>query len=351
MNISDLPDEVHTLYPADLQAAGAAPRGYAERRCLMSWASVNRLPVDHILSGKPITVNISRGTIDYWVHGDTETSPAGARLMEANSHGGRRERVPLLVEPAGLLLGGKTCGHMTDRGDILVCSVRVDDSGRHRGPHVDRPHGNAEWENEHPADPTETQHAPPPRPPRRLGVLVIPESDLVRLARVQPGQRITGITTDPMMQAVLLRVEGDGLPEVDDMCVPPRVDALRYQAPPLVERVDVDGMPADQAHAAVQRVLLELIEHAYHLGADTGVVPDLSVNAHAAWTGALEIVRRHAPDLQDRGAYQPSKGQAPGCLRCLVDLDGQLGAESWPCPDYRAAAQGAVFGMEVPSDE
>lgn len=185
----------------------------------------------------------------------------------------------------------------------------------------------------------------PPRRTRHAGILSIQESDLERLARVGPGQRITGITTDPMTLSVLLRVEGDDLPEVAEGAYPPHVETLRYQAPPLVEHVDVYGMAPAEQHAAVQRVLLELIEHAGHLGAATGVVPDLSVNAHAGWIGALDIVRRHPPVT-----HHPSS--ATWCARCLHPALGKTyDPVAWPCPDYRAAAQGAMTGLEIPSDD
>lgn len=211
------------------------------------------------------------------------------------------------------------------------CIVLVDYRGRHPGPHTD---GAAQWENSYPY-----LEDSPVRPRRRAGVLVIPESDLTNLARLQPGQRITGLKTDHMRQAVLLRVEGAGLPEVDELSELPYVDTLRYRPPPLVERVDVEHLPPAQQHATVLQVLGDLLEHAGHLGAANHVRPDMSVSAHATWIGADEIVRRHAPDL-DRSTHRLL------CTHC----ESGPGAEGayWPCPDYRAAAQGAVTGLTDP---
>lgn len=239
---------------------------------------------------------------------------------------------------------------LTDN-DQPRCVVLVDDTGRHPGEHTD---GVTQWGNTAPY----VEGAPPPapeRPVRRVGILLIPEEDLENLAKLAPGQRITGLKVDHMRAAVLLRVEGPGMPEIQELSEPPIVDALRYRPPPLVERVDVERLPPALQHAVVLQVLAELIEHAGHLGSGCDVRPDLSVNAHATWIGADEIVRRHAPDLEDRGAYQPSTGTTPWCQSCTSVIDNGgvdvPGNEFWPCPDYRAAAQGAVTGLVNPDDE
>lgn len=174
----------------------------------------------------------------------------------------------------------------------------------------------------------------PERPVRRVGILAVTEEDLCNLARVEPGQRITGLMTDPMRQAVLIRVEGDGLPVCDQGVYPEFVDALRYRPPALVERVDVEGLPPAQQHAATLIVLAELIEHAGHLSRGD-VQPALALNAHATWIGCDQIVRRHAP-----------VGRA-WCATCR----NSDGAAPWPCPDYRNAALGAVVGLVNPDDE
>jgi hypothetical protein len=292
------------------------------------------------------------------IHGNTVTQDPRVYGAAALSLILRLSPTPHMM--AALHLGGYLTCTAEDPSSLFVdtsrpcCVVLVDATGRHPGDHTN---GVFWWGN---TDPYVEGTAPDsqihrlrdnPTPVRRVGMMVIPESDIERLVRLRPGQRITGLAVDPIMQAVQVRVEGDGLPVHHEMSYPERVDALRYQAPPLVERVDVGNRSPALQHATVLQVLADLIEHAGHLGAAHGVVPDLSVNAHAGWIGADEIARRHAPDLEDRGAYQPSKGHPPACRAHVVDVDGQFGHATWPCPDYRAAALAAVTGLATPDDE
>jgi hypothetical protein len=146
----DIPDVVHELYPPDPNAPVVTPRSQAHRACLLSWAAVNGLPVDDMLLRR-ITVNVSARTVEYWVHGDAGPTPARPRILQSSSTGGRLERLPLVAEPAGILIGDDRCGHMTTvrDGEILACGEEVDAAGRHPGVHTGGTGGDI-WLNEHP---------------------------------------------------------------------------------------------------------------------------------------------------------------------------------------------------------
>lgn len=192
------------------------------------------------------------------------------------------------------------------------------------------------------AIPTVTSSSPPPVPAppgglsRRRAIALIPESDLINLVDTAGGRRrIVGLRMDPMRSAAEVLLEGDDLAEVVEGAEPPRLLDLRYRAPQLVERVDVEGWPPERVHALVRETLLELMEHAGHIGHAAGVLPDLSVNAHAAWIGAHQTATRHAP--APMGAH----------IWCSSPECQHSEAPYWPCPNYVSASLGVVVGLET----
>lgn len=145
----ELDDVVHELYPPDTRTLYSEPH----RSALLAWAEVNELPIGH-MPNRRITVNVGRRTIEYWVIWDAPQT-AGARVLQAGDHGHRLERLPLVAEPAGILIGDQTCGHMRIRGPLpeptlLRCNLEVNSRGQHAGDHADGLHDNAEWLNLHP---------------------------------------------------------------------------------------------------------------------------------------------------------------------------------------------------------
>lgn len=176
--------------------------------------------------------------------------------------------------------------------------------------------------------PTSSVPPPPPAPPsgarpipRRRGVVVIAESDIARLVRLEAGQQIVGIRDDPMRQAFLVLLAGDGLPAVAEFADPPILNGYRYATPPGA-RIDLTGrMPSPlEVHALV---LLQL----------RPVDLDPPPGSPAA---ALEaIVRRHAP-------YQ--MGNAWWCSFCCGSCQAGESAH-WPCGDYVDAAGTVITGL------
>lgn len=176
----DIPDVLHELYPP----VTGDSRREAFLACLRAWATVNGLPIDHVLGGRRITVDMSARTIDYWAIGDAPKTP-GARVMQVpvsgDKVGSRWERLPLIAEPIGVLvgenlIGNNRCGHMVRRGtSTLRCNVEVDAFGQHPGVHADGLHDNTEWPNEHPGVLSYRRGRPDVtgRPPEEQHVLVL----------------------------------------------------------------------------------------------------------------------------------------------------------------------------------
>jgi hypothetical protein len=143
-----LEDVVHELHAPGVRDS----RTEAFLSCLLAWAAVNELPVTYIPGTRRITVNVSDRTIGYWVTGDAPQTP-GARVLQVpiNLPGNRLEKLPLVAEPVGILIGEKVCGHMVRRGkSTLRCNVETDAFGQHPSVHVDGLHDHTEWPNEHP---------------------------------------------------------------------------------------------------------------------------------------------------------------------------------------------------------
>lgn len=209
------------------------------------------------------------------------------------------------------------------------------------------------------AIPVVTSSEPPPVPPppsgrqprdRRRGIVIVPESDIERLVRLEPGQRIAGMRDDPLRQAFLVLIEGDGLPEVHEMCDPPYVHQSRWAAPPLPATdlvIWAKPFPALQVHALVLRQL--------RTNADLDPPPG------TPWAAIDAIARRHAPHehrvrIDDTGSVYRAGSVRKGSENAHVALchpcgDGHHNQRDarWPCPDYLAAASCVVTGLEAPS--
>lgn len=275
----------------------------------------------------------------------------GNTIAQDPRHHGGNALVLILVKapPADLLTDLALGGHLVCSVDDVAgdhdpsvgparCVVLVERTGRHPGDHTD---GVRKWENTDPYVETDSplfRTAPLARQPRRRGVVVLGEEQLERLVRPGPGQRIIGFAPDPIRLAVLVHLEGDGLPEVAPDSFPPEITLLGPVT--TYYRLDVTGWTPERAHAAILAQLAELLEHT--APALTLLTPDVAVPAHATWIGADEIIRRHAPERANNDDLV--------CSHCRVD-HGYPDQVPWPCPDYRAAAQGAVTGLEIPADE
>lgn len=184
------------------------------------------------------------------------------------------------------------------------------------------------------AIPVVTSSDPPPIPAppagypkrRQRGVVVIPQSDLERLVRLEPGQRIAGMRDEPTRMAVLFLVEGDGMPEVDEMCDAPTVDGNRWASPPPYPIDLAPGAAPPYVHGLV---LMQLRGPR-----------DYDPPAGTAWSALHEVVTRHYP-LEMGGRYW--------CAWCCGSCqDGEHA--HWPCADYVAAAGTVVNGLVIGDD-
>jgi hypothetical protein len=235
--------------------------------------------------------------------------------------------------PADLLADLATAGHLVCAFtfDTLParpagpprCLILADATGRHPGEHTDAIY---RWDNH------DTLPSAPPAP-RRRGVVAIGESDLARLVRPGPGQRIIGLRYDVLRLAVLVHLEGPGLPEVPEGGDPPLI-RTSYAPPPTFDRVDVTNLPPQQQHDTVLAQLADALEHT--APAATLLTSDISVPAHATWTGADSLIRRHHPG-------EPWYGRLE-CAHCGPPADGPV---FWPCPDYVDIATGVVTGLQA----
>lgn len=104
---------------------------------------------------------------------------------------------------------------------------------------------------------------------RRLGIVMLHEEDLWRLLALGPDERVTGVMPEPLMDTILIRIEGPDLPEVGPGMVPPYVQRpfamaeLRQKLLMLwSERAPggrLDGQPeqfADEVEALIKKVAM-----------------------------------------------------------------------------------------------
>lgn len=176
-----------------------------------------------------------------------------------------------------------------------------------------------------------------PRPPlqmdrvdRRRGIVIIPESDIAALVKLEPGQRIAGMRDDPMRQSFMVLVEGAGIPACHEFADPPYLNGMRWATPPPrpLNLLDWPAMAPLELHALV---LLQL-----RTAVDLDPIPG------TAWAAAEAIVRRHAPiKVGDRWWC------ARCCTACLTDDDDPDVPGHWRCADYVDAAGLVVIGLGV----
>jgi hypothetical protein len=245
---------------------------------------------------------------------------------------GGPSREPLHCHPSAALLrglavaGALQCTRRRDPGTTgPQCNVLVDDQGRHTGRHVDGRYGDEmEWPNLHPApapagadvtaDLTATRQAPAPAR-RRRGVYVIGDATLARAMRLPEGQHVIAVSVDFERLAVLVKVEGEGLPEVGEgeHARTIRTAAWWTSAPSPAQ---LAAMPPAERHTAV-----------------LAAVGATALEDAGALQGRLRILARHAPD-QDSDRF---------CVCCVADMPSGPHPVAWPCPDYLDAA-GDVLG-------
>lgn len=75
---------------------------------------------------------------------------------------------------------------------------------------------------------------PASRPARNRGVFRLGEDILTQLIDLPAGQRIIGFRDNPMMLAIDVHIEGDGLPECVPASEPPIVNTDEYVTWPAV---------------------------------------------------------------------------------------------------------------------
>jgi hypothetical protein len=239
---------------------------------------------------------------------------------------GGPSREPLHCHPSAALLrglavaGALQCTRRRDPGTTgPQCNVLVDDQGRHTGRHVDGRYGDEmEWPNLHPApagadvtaDLTATSVAVRPTTSRRRGVYVIGDATLARAMRLPEGQHVIAVSVDFERLAVLVKVEGEGLPEVGEGEHAPTIrTASWWTSAPGPDQLA--AMPPPARHAAV-----------------LAAVEATALEDAAALQGRLRILNRHAPT-------------ANGDCSCCALVPGS--PDPFPCLDYRDAA-GDILG-------
>lgn len=158
----------------------------------------------------------------------------------------------------------------------------------------------------------------PERPVRRRGIYKLHDFELAQLMRLDPGQYVTGVHTDWPTISVLIMVEGDGLPVVDEACVAPILSEWQHQL------TRVGQLPPAAQHVAVM-LSLESVRLAEREGHE----------------GRRAILDRHAPSIDDRTG-------AARCQHCCGGCQAQ-DPEPWPCADYLDAARGLVTELQAPA--
>jgi hypothetical protein len=151
---------------------------------------------------------------------------------------------------------------------------------------------------------------------RNRGVYVIGDGELARLLRLPPGQQVVAVSTSWERLAVLIMVEGDGLPAVVEGTEAPALNEwgrLRTMFPP-----NVSHLAPGAAHATVM--------------ASLGTV---RLEEPAALLGRARVLERHGPN--------PNWAPWPGCSNCVNENGGD--PYEWPCEDYLDAAADLVIGL------
>jgi hypothetical protein len=151
---------------------------------------------------------------------------------------------------------------------------------------------------------------------RNRGIYVIGDGELARLLRLPAGQHVVAVSTSWERLAVLIMVEGEGLPVVTEGCEAPALNEwgrLRPFFPP-----NVANLTPGAAHAAVLATL--------------GAV---RLEEPAALLGRARILERHGPN--------PNWAPWPGCSNCVTETGGD--PYEWPCEDYLDAAADLVIGL------
>jgi hypothetical protein len=192
----------------------------AARDVLSSWCHANGLVPARMLERDRIEIHPNPNRPGYeilWreVSADRTIRPEASTQLR---------RLPLLVEPEGLLAGELWCGHVhrcgcDDNGQVrfFTCRQHVDPvTGRHPGPHLGRPSldpttaapmsdlGPAEWTNEHAGDVAYRDGLPDVAalPAEAAHALVLARLDAIRDARPRPpraalllaiGQHVQGV--------------------------------------------------------------------------------------------------------------------------------------------------------------
>lgn len=151
---------------------------------------------------------------------------------------------------------------------------------------------------------------------RKLGIYALGDDELAHHLNLPAGQRVLSVSADWACLAVLLMVEGEGLPHVPSGGDVPRLNKWGRLRP--LARLTVSDLSPDAAHAAV---LAELAG------------PRLE--DPAVTTGRRRTLDRHQPN--------PTWTAWPGCNHCVNGTAGD--PDDWPCEDYLDAAAGLVVGL------
>lgn len=151
---------------------------------------------------------------------------------------------------------------------------------------------------------------------RRRGVYAIGDSEIARLLRLPAGQHVVSVSSDWVRLALLIMVEGAGLPEVLEGSAPYEVN--RWGRFRDVAPLDVSKLAPGAAHAAVL--------------AELGAV---RFEEPAALIGRARILTRHAPSATFTAW--------PACSNCVSETGGD--PYEWPCEDYLDASADMVVGL------
>lgn len=261
---------VRTLFaPISTDPDSAAPREVLE-----SWCRANNIVPTRLWAPGPIEIHaldpdeLAHDRHEICWH-ETQAGDPGRTHLRTT---------PLLIEPAGILAGDLTCGHVqiecsTALGApalLFVCDQHIDPrTGRHPGPHA------GDWAGEHRLPPASGEARPRPEVTAR------------RMSRMSWDNHHPG--------TIAFR---DGLPYVGAM-TPGAAHAL------VLARLDDMHQPRPQMNRA--RALISLDQHT---------------------RGLRELAERHAPRRQTT----PAAG-GPLCERRCAP---------WPCSDYRDGLSGIV---------
>jgi hypothetical protein len=104
---------------------------------------------------------------------------------------------------------------------------------------------------------------------RRRGIVMLTQEDLWRLLALGPDEWVSGVLPDPIRDAILIRIEGPTLPEVDAGLVPPYVERPFAMAELRLRLLEIfgerrpggrlDGKPeefADEVEALIRQAVL-----------------------------------------------------------------------------------------------